>query len=125
MSGVNPVHREITVRKSVPEVRGDIASKLALLKGKLVLSNDTGTECDFGSLLRSRLLGEFWVSKSTLPKKAIIKIEDAKNGLTRITIDVRDTHKWGAKWGYVKKYEQALEELSDAILSGLQDVRGA
>jgi hypothetical protein len=121
MSGVNPVHREMTVRKPVAEVRSVISSSLARLKGKTVVSDDTGIECKFGSLLISRLLGEFWVSRATLPKKAIIKLDDAQDGHTKVTIEVRDTHKWGVKWGYVNKYELALQELSDSILSSLQD----
>ena len=125
MSGVTPVHREMTVREAVSEVRSVITAKLVLLEGKIVLSDDADIECDFGSLLWSRLLGKLWVSNSALPKKATIKIEDAQNGLTRITIDVRDTHWEEVKLGYVRKYEQALEELSDSILSGLEDAQGA
>lgn len=120
MSGVNPVHRETTVKKNLSEVKDIITSRLQLLKGKVVRSDDTSIECDFGSLLKSRLLGEFWVSKSTLPKKAVINLQDAENGDTRITLDVRDTHKYGVKWGYVKKYQKALEELADSILSGFE-----
>ena len=120
MSGVSPIHREMTVQKTVSEVRDIIMSKLQLLNGKVVESTDKSIECDFGSLLKSRLLGEFWISKSTLPKKVIINLEHVENAGTRITLDVRDTHKYGVKWGYVKKYEKALEELSDSILSALE-----
>jgi hypothetical protein len=120
MSEVNPVHRETTVTKTVSEVRDIITSRLQFLKGKIVMSDDMSMECDFGSLLKSRLLGEFWVSKSTLPKKAMINLKDAESGHTLITLDMRDTHKYGVKWGYVKKYEKALEELADSILSSFQ-----
>ncbi len=124
MSGVNQVHKEMTVKKTVSEVRDTITSRVQFLKGRIAQHNDMSIECDFGSLLKSRLLGEFWVSKSTLPQKAIINLEDAQNGRTRITIDIRDSHKYGVKSGYIKKYERALEELADSILSGLKDADG-
>ena len=120
MSEVNPVHRETTVTRGVSEVRDMITSRLQFLKGKIVRSDGTSIECDFGSLLKSRLIGEFWVSKSTLPKKAMIGLKDAESGHTRITLDLLDTHKYGVKLGYVKKYEKALEELADSILSAFQ-----
>jgi hypothetical protein len=124
MRGVNPVHRETTVIKPVSEVREIIALRLQVLKGKIVRSDHVSIECDFGSLLKSRLLGEFWVSNSTLPKRAMINLKDAESGHTHVRLDVRDTHKYGATWGYVKKYEKALEELADSILSAF-DEKGA
>ena len=93
---------------------------LQTLRGRIAHSDDRSIECDFGSLLKSRLLGEFWVSKSTLPKRATIELKEAENGATTITLVVRDTHKYGVKWGYVKKYEKALEELADSIMSGIK-----
>lgn len=119
MSSVKPVHLEMTVAKSVSEVRSALTSKVSLLKGRIVGSNDTGLECKFGSLLVSRLLGELWVPKATLPKRATIKIEEVQENQTRVTLDVRDAHKWGVKWGYMTKYERALEELADSLLFGL------
>ncbi len=120
MSKVKPVHKEMTVEKNISEIRDIITAKLQTLKGKFAQSEDTRIECDFGSLLKSRLMGEFWVSKSTLPKKAIIKLDSAETGGTKITLDIQDTHKYGLKLGFVKKYEEALTELSDSILSGLK-----
>lgn len=120
MSGVTPVHREMNVNKNLAETKSLILSHMATLKGKVKQSSDSEIEGAFGSLLMSRLLGEFWVSKATLPKKANIKLEAAQNGQTKVIIDVQDTHKWGVKWGYVKKYELALVELADQIMSGLQ-----
>ncbi|MBT4732241.1 hypothetical protein HOB87_09775 [Candidatus Woesearchaeota archaeon] len=117
---VNPVHREITIAKTVTEIREIITSKLQFLKGRIVRSDETNIECDFGSLLKSRLLGEFWVSKSTLPKKSSIELKEVENGSTVIILDVRDTNEYVDKWGLVKKYEKSLEELADSILSVLE-----
>lgn len=121
MSGLNPVHRETVVTKPVSEVRDIIASRLQILKGKIVRSDDMSIECDFGSLLKSRLLGEFWVSRSTLPKRAMTNFKDTESGHTYVTLDVRDTHKYGVKWGYFEKYEKSLEELADSILSAFNE----
>ena len=120
MSGVNPVHREVTVKTNISEVRQSIMGTLQALRGRTANSGDGSIECDFGSLLKSRLLGELFVSKSTLPKRATLELKEAKTGGTTITLDVRDTHKLGIKVGYIKKYEQALEELADSILAGVK-----
>ncbi len=120
MSRVNPVHREVIVTKSISEVLQNIMGTLQALRGKIAHSDDRRIECDFGSLLKSRLLGEFWVSKSTLPKRVTIELKEVENGNIAIIFDVRDTHKYGILWGCVKKYEKALEELADSILSVLE-----
>jgi hypothetical protein len=54
---------------------------------------------------------------ATLPKKAIVAFEDGGDGQSRITLVVRDRHKYDLKLGYVKKYETALRQLSDSLLS--------
>ena len=119
MSKVKPIHNEVSVKKNIPEIRDIITEKLQTLNGKIVQSGDSRIECDFGSLMKSRLVGEFWVSKSTLPKKAIIKLSQLEGGRTKITLDIHDTHKLGFKRGFVKKYEKALSELADSILSSV------
>ena len=119
MSEVKQIHNEIIVEQSASEVRSIITEKLQSLKGKIVQSDDRRIECDFGSLSKSRLIGEFWVSKSTLPKKAIIELDNVEGGDTKVTLNVQHTHKFGLKMGFVKKYEEALMELSDSILSGV------
>jgi len=110
----------MTVTKTVPEVRESIIKILPVLGGRIAQADGRSIQCDFGSLLKSRLLGEFWVSASTLPKRATIGLQDAENGGTKITVDVRDTHKYGLKLGFVKKYEKALEELADTIMTLLK-----
>ena len=97
MSKVKQIHNEMLVEQSTSEIRNIITAKLQSLKGKIVQSDDRRIECDFGSLLKSRLIGEFWVSKSTLPKKAIIELGDTESGGTKITLDVLHTHKYGFK----------------------------
>ena len=46
-------------------------SKLRSMKAKDITGGDDYLEANLGSLLKSRLLGEFWVSRSTLPKMYI------------------------------------------------------
>lgn len=120
MSDVKPVEKELTVRKGLKEVKLAIIKHLETMKGKVVKSDATYIECDFGSLLKSRLLGEFWVSKATLPKKAEFHLEDIGNNETKVKIFVRDTHKYGVKWGYVKKYEKALQEAANSIVGAIE-----
>jgi len=120
MSAVRPVHRELTVGKDLPEVSNAILKRMQALDGKVVRAEDNIIECDFGSLLQSRVIGEFWVSKSTLPKKAIIKMQTASGGGTMVILDIKDTHKYGFKWGFVQKYVEALEELAESLLSAIQ-----
>ena len=120
MSKIRPVHKEITASKDLPELRDSILKRMQLLDGRVVRSEDNTLECDFGSLLQSRIIGEFWVSKSTLPKNALIKMQAASGGGTLVSLDIKDTHKYGFKWGFIQKYEQALEELSESLLSAIK-----
>ena len=120
MSEVKPVHKELTVGKDIPDVRVALLKRVQMLNGRVVRSEGNSIACDFGSLLLSRLVGEFWVSKATLPKQAVIQMEAASSGGTRLVLDIKDSHKYGFKLGYVKKYEEALQELSELLLSAIQ-----
>ena len=123
MSAVKPVHRELTIGKDIPELRAAIIKRVQMLDGRIVRSEATESNaivCDFGSLLQSRLVGEFWVSKATLPKQAVIQMQSTSGGSTLLVLDIKDTHKFGFKLGFVKKYEEALQELSEFILSAVQ-----
>lgn len=120
MGGVTPVEKELTVRKGIKEVKLAIIQQLEIMNGKIAKSNEDYIECDFGSLLKSRVLGEFWVSKTTLPKKVKINLEGVNDNSTKVKILVIDTHKYGIKWGYVKKYEKALQEVADPIIRAIE-----
>jgi hypothetical protein len=120
MSAVKPVHQELIVSRDIPAIRAALLKRVQILHGKVVPSEDNSIVCDFGSLLQSRLVGEFWVSKATLPKQAVIQLQAAGAGATRLVLDIKDTHKFGFKWGFEQKYEEALQELSQAILSDIQ-----
>ncbi len=119
MSGVQPVHRELIVGRDMPAVQAALLQRVKMLDGRLVRTEANSIVCDFGSLLQSRLVGEFWVSKATLPKQAIIQMQ-ATDGGTRLVLDIKDTHKFGFKWGFEKKYEEALQELSEYLLSAVK-----
>jgi hypothetical protein len=125
MSAIPPVHQELTVSQPVADVRLSLLQRLQMLDGRIVRSDGDAIVCDFGSLLQSRLVGEFWVSKATLPKRAVIHLQAASGGGTRLVLDIQDTHKFGFKWGFVTKYEQALQELSGFILAAVQEPRPA
>ena len=120
MSEVKPVHKELTVGKDIPDIRAALLKRVQMLNGRVVHSEGNSIVCDFGSLLQSRLVGEFWVSKATLPKQAVIQMEAASGGGTLLVLDIKDSHKYGFKLGYVKKYEEAMQELSENLLSAIQ-----
>ena len=113
--GIRPVEKEITIKKNIEDIRQDIIKQIENMNGKIVKNEKNYIESDFGSLLKSRLLGEFFVSTATLPKKAEINLESTGDNETKVKILVRDTHKYGIKAGYVKKYEKALQEVADSI----------
>ena len=114
--GITPVEKEITVKKSIEDIRKSIIEQIENMNGRIVKNEENYIESDFGSLLKSRLLGEFFVSTATLPKRAEIKFESLGNNETKVKILVRDTHKYGIKAGYVKKYEKALRETAESII---------
>ena len=123
MSTVPPVHKELTIATAESDLRTALLKRVQMLGGRIVPSEGIGDNtiiCDFGSLLQSRLIGEFWVSKATLPKQAVIQLQPASGGGTRLVLDVKETHKFGVKWGYEKKYEEALQELSEHLLSAME-----
>jgi len=119
MSTVKSVHKELTIGKDIPAVQAALLKRVQMLDGRIARSESNTIVCDFGSLLQSRLVGEFWVSKATLPKQAVIQMQ-ASNAGTSLILDVKDTHKFGFKWGFEKKYEEALQELSEYLLSAIQ-----
>ena len=121
MSEVKPVHMELSVAGSPAEVGSALLKQAQALNGRLVRSEANAIECDFGSLLVSRLVGEFWVPKSTLPKKAVIGLQAAAAGGTLVVLDIHDTHRFGYKLGYVGKYEAALQELAEALISAIEN----
>ena len=120
MSELKPFHKELTVGKDIPDVRAALLKRIQMLDGRIIRSESNSIVCDFGSLLQSRLVGEFWVSKATLPKQAVIQMQAASSGGTLLVLDIKDMHKYGFKLGYVKKYEEALQELSELLLSAIQ-----
>lgn len=115
MSKIQPVQKEWSVDKTPDEVRNALLTALQSLRGNVVQSTGTYIECDLGSLLISRLLGEFWVSRGILPKRAELTLERIAEDQTKVRLVVKDRHKFGLKVGFVKKYEQALEEIAEAI----------
>jgi hypothetical protein len=121
MGSVDPVEKEFIVNKNIESVRNSILNRLGTMKGKIVISDDNYIECDFGSLLKARLLGEFFVSKETLPRKAEINLEDMNNSETKLRIFIKDTHQYGIKTGYIKKYEKALKNDLDLIIDSINE----
>lgn len=120
MSKITPANKEITISKPIAEAKDIIITKLLQLKGKVIRNDDTQIECEFGSHLKSKLLGELFVSGATLPKKVVINFEGNNNDKTKISVQVTDTHKFGFKADFVNKYEQALVDLTNFITSGLK-----
>ena len=120
MGKITSAKKELTFSKPVSDAKDIILTKLAQLKGNIVQSDETQIECEFGSHLKSKLLGELFVSGETLPKKALIKFTETENNETHISIRVTDTHKFGFKAGFVNKYEQALKELAESIAAEIE-----
>ncbi|WP_321421369.1 hypothetical protein [uncultured Methanobacterium sp.] len=118
--GVNPVNRELVVNKDIGNVRIDLVKGLKSMKGKITTSDENFIECDFGSLFKSRMLGEFFVNKNTLPRRALINLEKAGENRTMVKIFIKDTHKYGVKIGYNGKYEEALRDDFVGIMNILQ-----
>ena len=120
VSGIEPVEKRWIVNMSLDEARSALAKALELLKGRATTSSGAYMKYDFGSLLKSRLLGEFWVSRETLPKKAEIHLERISEFQTEVNLRIRETHKYAFKWGFVDKYKRALQEIADAIQDSVQ-----
>ncbi len=120
MSKINPVEKEIYVNKCINETNNLIRTQLRNMKGKIVNYNENYIECKLGSLAKSRIIGEFFVSKETLPKKAEIYLNPVNKDSTNVKILISDTHRFGIKIGYVKKYENALNDAANSIVSVVQ-----
>ncbi len=115
MSKIEPVEKRWIVNMSLDEARSALAKALELLKGRAVKSGGDYIEYNFGSLLKSRLVGELWVSRATLPKKAEIHLERINEFQTEVSLLIRETHKYAFLWGLGDKYKRALQEIADAI----------
>jgi hypothetical protein len=119
MSGIMPVQSVITTTKDFDAVRRHISSVVQSRRGSIVEFDERRVVCDFGSLKKSRLVGEFWVSKETLPARATILMRPGPNGGTQVKVEVVDTHKLGLKAGFVRKYEEALKDISNLLVFGM------
>jgi hypothetical protein len=121
MSQVAPIQKEWRIHRNIDEVNSALVKALKAMNGRVKVSGPTLIQCDFGSLVQSRLFGEFWVSRETLPKRAEIHLEPLGESETGLKLMVKDTHKYGFKAGYVNKYRQALQELADSIYRSVQE----
>lgn len=121
MGDLNPLKTEIIVYRTMENVRNSILKCLKTRNGKIVVSDDNYIECEFGSLLKARMLGEFFIKKETLPRKAEINLEKLNNRETKVNIFIKDTHKYGIKVGYIKKYEKVLNKDLDTIIAVLNE----
>lgn len=121
MGDLNPLKIEVMAYGNMENVRNSILKCLKTRNGKIVVSDDNYIECEFGSLLKARMLGEFFIKKETLPRKAEINLEKLNNSETKVNIFIKDTHKYGIKVGYIKKYEKVLNEDLDTIITTLNE----
>lgn len=121
MGDLNPLKIEVMAYGNMENVRNSILKCLKTRNGKIVVSDDNYIECEFGSLLKARMLGEFFIKKETLPRKAEINLEKLNNSETKVNIFIKDTHKYGIKVGYIKKYEKVLNEDLDTIIAVLNE----
>ena len=102
---------------SLPDLDA-VAQTLGDLGGTVTRHTDREVAANFGSLLWSRLLGEFWVSRKTLP--ALVEITKIAGEPTpQLEVTVSDRHRFGFKFGFVGKYERALRELADRVSDAL------
>ena len=120
MSDVKPVEKELTVEEGIEKVRLTIIKQLEIMNGKIAKSDKTYIECNLGSLFWSRIIGEFFVPKTWLPKRAEIHLDDIESNKTKVKILVKDTHKYGVKWGYVKKYNETLQDVAESIVKSIE-----
>ena len=67
------------MNKATAEAKQIITTNLLQLKGKVVRNDETQIECEFGSHIKSNLLGELFVSGKALPKKAVINFTRKEN----------------------------------------------
>jgi hypothetical protein len=121
MSGVEVAYRAVTTPQPASVVQSALVTAAEALGGRVAVSESNRLDFDLGSLAKSRLIGEFWVSGSTLPKRVTARWETVDAGGTRLEVWVADTHQLGVKWGYVGKYEQALREVADRIVVAVPD----
>jgi hypothetical protein len=72
MSSITPAVKELVVRKPVEETRAAILKQLQAIEGRIIKSDEAYIECDFVSLLLSRIIGELWVPGTILPNNSLI-----------------------------------------------------
>jgi hypothetical protein len=123
MGNVNPLKTELIVNKNIESVKNSIVNCLKTRNGKIIVSDDDYIECEFGSLLKARMFGEFFIKKETLPRKAEINLEKLNDKKTKINIFIKDTHKYGIKAGYINKYEKVLNKDLDTITNAINEKR--
>lgn len=56
-----------------------------------------------------------------MSRKAEINLEDVDNIDTKVRIFIKDTHQYGIKVGYIKKFEKALSNDLDSIMDVIKE----
>ncbi|MCJ7826879.1 MAG: hypothetical protein MUP36_01360 [Demequinaceae bacterium] len=116
MNAVNAVYREVTVERSLPEVRSVIMSRFLTLSGRLVRSEERLIECKFGSQVMMRLLGGAFIPHAKLPKLAIIRLIEVEKDRTTVTLEVRESVGVGVKVGMIKRLRASLDQLAEEVM---------
>ena len=117
---IPPVERWVEVGSDPQQVVDTLRAVVLQLNGRIVSEDDRLIDVHFGSLSKSRFIGEFWVSGRTLPSRARLEVYEGDSaGRLRIRVFVEDRHRWGFKWGFVSKYERSLKETARELVEGI------
>lgn len=124
MAPIEPVEGSCTIRLAPDEVGPAVDRALLPLGGSRGRPTNAWARYTYGSLLLSRLLGEFFVPGHMLPKAVDLWVEPNDDGTTRVMWRITDTHALGFKVGFRKKYHQSFVELSAKIEAALAPYAG-
>ena len=86
------------------------------------ISSDAGSAIvgEFGSQLKTRLLGGAFIGRESLPREVVVSFETL-DGQTVVTVTARDAVGFGSRLGMADKLQLALYESAQAIKSLFPD----
>jgi hypothetical protein len=110
---VQPAVRELRVARHIEQVHEAALRTVAAAGGTVKRSVPGEIEASFGSWFKTRLLGAFFLSRDTWPKRLRIVLTAADGQTTHVTVRAEDAFGFGLRTGIAGRYRESLEALAD------------
>jgi hypothetical protein len=122
METFKPISEKRTWKVNMPpdKVLRTVTDFLSQENAKLTVTSSNSIEATMGFCSKTRLLGGAFVSRSTLPVKVSLSINEKTSETTEMNVTVQDNMGFGSRIGIESKYRDYIEDLLDKLEDNLK-----